>query len=82
MAIIQSNPEIHTPMYKTLINWLAATLGLVSVTDLIPIFVGVLSAAWIVIQLYGYLRYELPFKRAKLAAARKALEAGEVCETP
>jgi len=80
MNISPSSADMHSASSKTIINWLAATLGLVSVTDLIPLFVGVLSAAWITTQLYGYIRYELPLKRARLIAARKAIEDGEVCD--
>lgn len=61
--------ETLTPAAKTIINWLAAILGIGTFAQLVPVVVGVLSAAWISVQLYGYLRYDLPAKRAKLAAA-------------
>ncbi|MDP2262693.1 MAG: hypothetical protein Q8K24_05990 [Hydrogenophaga sp.] len=63
-------PEHHdhlTPVAKTIINWLAAILGVGTFAQIVPVLVGVLSAAWIAVQLYGYLRYDLPAKRAKLA---------------
>jgi uncharacterized membrane protein YGL010W len=48
------------------IDWIAAVLGIGTVVGLVNLGVGVLSAAWIAVQLYGYWRYELPMKRAKL----------------
>lgn len=60
-----------TPAVKTFVNWLAAILGIGTFAQLVPIVVGVLSSAWISVQLYGYLRYDLPAKRAKLAAAQR-----------
>lgn len=48
------------------IAWIAAVLGIGTVVGLVNLGVGVLSAAWIAVQLYGYWRYELPMKRAKL----------------
>ncbi len=50
---------------KTL-DWIAAVLGIGTVVGLVNLGVGLLSAAWIAVQLYGYWRYELPMKRAKL----------------
>jgi hypothetical protein len=32
----------------------------------VPVAVGVLSGVWVTVQLYGYVKYELPVKRAKL----------------
>lgn len=61
--------ETLTPAAKTFINWLAAILGIGTFAGLVSVVVGVLSGAWIAVQLYGYLRYELPIKRAKLKAA-------------
>lgn len=55
---------------KAVINWIAAGLGIGTFAQLVPVIVGVLSGAWIAVQLYGYLRYELPIKRAKLAATQ------------
>jgi hypothetical protein len=63
------NHETLTPAVKNIINWVAAILGVGTFAQLVPIIVGVLSSAWIAVQLYGYLRYDLPAKRAKLAAA-------------
>lgn len=58
---------------KTGINWIAAVLGIGTFAGFVSLVVGLLSGAWIAVQLYGYLRYELPIKRAKLAAARRGL---------
>ena len=63
------NHEHLTPAMKTVVNWIAAVLGIGTFAGLVSVVVGVLSGAWIAVQLYGYLRYELPIKRAKLATA-------------
>jgi hypothetical protein len=36
-----------------------------------------LSAVWLSVQLYGYLMYEIPHKRAKLRSALRELEEEE-----
>lgn len=61
------------PVVK-LFNYVAATLGIGTFLGLVNMVVGVLSALWLGVQLYGYMRYELPKKRAELKAALKALE--------
>jgi hypothetical protein len=53
----------------TFVNWLAALLGIGTFVGLVNVVVGVLSACWIALQLWGYWHYELPLKRAKLKAA-------------
>ncbi len=66
----------HTAVtIKTLINWLAAVLGIGTFAGLVSVVVGMLSGAWIAVQLYGYLRYELPAKRARMAALQDGGEA-------
>lgn len=68
------NDQAHlTPHAKTVFSWIAAALGIGSVADFVPIFVGVLSAGWLVTQIYGYFKYDLPLKKVKLEAARKGL---------
>jgi hypothetical protein len=51
---------------KHFVNWVAALLGLGTFAQVVPVAVGVLSGVWVTVQLYGYLRYELPMKRAQL----------------
>lgn len=79
------DPQTHTvdanqasdhvmPFVKTVVNWLAAILGLGTLAQVVPVIVGVLSALWIAVQLYGYLWYEIPLKRARLAASRSQKE--------
>jgi hypothetical protein len=51
---------------KHFVNWLAAILGLGTFAQVVPVAVGVLSGVWVTVQLYGYVKYELPVKRAKL----------------
>lgn len=66
---MNDHQEHLTPALKTVVNWIAAMLGIGTFAGLVSVVVGVLSGAWIAVQLYGYLRYELPIKRAKLKAA-------------
>lgn len=63
---VASTAEPFAPAVKQFVNWAAAILGVGTFAQIVPLVVGVLSAAWIAVQLYGYLRYELPAKRAKL----------------
>lgn len=55
------------------VNWLAAVAGIGTWLGFVNIVVGILSAGWLSIQLYGYIRYELPHKKAKLQAAQREL---------
>ena len=50
---------------KTAISWLAAFLGIGTFLGFINLAVGLLSAAWLTVQLYGYIRHELPMKRMR-----------------
>ena len=56
------------------INYIAATLGIGSFLGLVNLAVGVLSAIWLTVQLYGYVRYELPIKHYRREQARRAAE--------
>lgn len=56
------------------INYIAATLGIGSFLGLVNLAVGVLSAIWLSVQLYGYVRYELPIKHYRREQARRAAE--------
>lgn len=58
------------------INYIAATLGIGSFLGLVNLAVGVLSALWLMLQLYGYIRYELPIKHYRREQARRAMERG------
>ncbi len=53
------------------LSYVAATLGIGSFLGLVNLAVGVLSALWLAMQLYGYLRYELPLKKYRLERARR-----------
>ncbi len=60
---------------KDLISYMAALLGIGTFAGMVNIGVGVLSGCWLAYQLYTGIRYDLPIKRAKLAAAlRKEIE--------
>lgn len=54
---------------KDLISYMAALLGIGTFAGLVNVGVGVLSGCWLAYQLYTGIRYDLPIKRAKLAAA-------------
>jgi hypothetical protein len=61
---IQSHAENPTPIMKAL-NWIAALLGVGTFLQIVNLAVGVLSACWLVLQAYGYWKYELPIKRER-----------------
>ena len=64
------------PALLKAINYIAATLGIGSFLGLVNLAVGVLSALWLSVQLYGYIRYELPIKHYRREQARRAMERG------
>lgn len=55
------------------VNYVAAVAGIGTWLGFVNIVVGILSAGWLSIQLYGYIKYELPHKRARLIAAEREL---------
>ena len=55
----------HALTVKAVVNWLAAALGIGSFLGLVNLIVGVLSATWLGVQLYGYLVHDLPMKRMR-----------------
>lgn len=70
MAHDPQHMETVSAPIKTLANLLAAVLGIGTFAGLVNLLVGVLSASWLVYQLYVAIVYELPIKRAKLQAVR------------
>ena len=72
---IDSATTAHPVVVKA-INYIAATLGIGSFLGLVNLAVGVLSALWLSVQLYGYIRYELPIKHYRREQARRAMERG------
>ena len=67
---------------KTVISWLAAFLGIGTFLGCVNLAVGLLSAAWLVVQLYGYIRHELPMKRMRKQLLRRQVEANVTCPAP
>lgn len=61
---------------KNIVNWLAAFLGLGTFLGVVNLAVGVLSAAWLGVQIYGYLAHELPMKRMRKQMLKRDLERG------
>ena len=62
------------PFAMKAINYIAATLGIGSFLGLVNLVVGVLSAAWLGVQLYGYLVHELPMKRMRKKILQRELD--------
>lgn len=60
----------HTPWLKAAINYTAAILGIGTFLGFVNLMVGLLSAGWLGIQIYGYLTQELPMKKLR----RKIME--------
>ena len=54
--------QTDTNTVKALVNWVAAFLGIGTFLGVVNLAVGVLSAAWLTVQIYGYMVHELPLK--------------------
>lgn len=67
---------------KTVISWLAAFLGIGTFLGFVNLAVGLLSATWLLVQLYGYIRHELPMKRMRKQLLRRQLDADATCPVP
>ena len=52
--------QTDTNTAKAVINWVAAFLGIGTFLGVVNLAVGVLSAAWLTVQIYGYMVHELP----------------------
>ena len=74
-------PE-HAMTAKSVVNWLAAFLGIGTFLGFINLMVGLLSAAWLCVQLYGYVQHELPMKRMRKQILRRELERGQTRPAP
>ena len=71
------NGLIHntdTSTVKAFVNWAAAFLGIGTFLGVVNLAVGVLSAAWLTVQIYGYLVHELPMKRMRKQLLKRQLE--------
>lgn len=71
------NGLIHntdTGTVKAFVNWAAAFLGIGTFLGVVNLAVGVLSAAWLAVQIYGYLVHELPMKRMRKQLLKRQLE--------
>lgn len=64
----------HALTLKSVVNWIAAFLGIGTFLGFVNLVVGVLSAAWLAVQLYGYIKHELPMKRMREQILRRELE--------
>ena len=52
--------------FVSFLTWLATALGLGTLIGIVNVSVGLLSAAWIVIQINNYYKYTLPINRAQI----------------
>ena len=66
--------QADTNTVKALISWAAAFLGIGTFLGVVNLAVGVLSAAWLAVQIYGYLVHELPMKRMRKQILKRQLE--------
>ena len=66
--------QTDTNTLKALINWAAAFLGIGTFLGVVNLAVGVLSAAWLAVQIYGYLVHELPMKRMRKKILQRELD--------
>ena len=64
------------PIFKAFVSWLAAALGIGTFLGLVNLAVGILSATWLAVQLYGYLAHELPMKRMRKQMLKRELDRG------
>lgn len=65
--------EHHNTTMETVrvaLSYIAALLGVGTFAGFVSVGVGVLSGMWLAYQLYVAIKYDLPIKRAKLAAIR------------
>lgn len=67
---------------KSVISWFAAFLGIGTFLGFVNLAVGLLSAAWLLVQLYGYIRHELPMKRMRKQFLKRQIEANAICPVP
>lgn len=66
--------QTDTMTAKSIVNWLAALLGIGTFLGFVNLAVGVLSAAWLAVQIYGYLVHELPMKRMRKQLLKRQLD--------
>lgn len=72
----------HAATAKSVVSWLAAVLGIGTFLGLVNLAVGVLSAAWLAVQIYGYLKHELPMKRMRKRLLKCELDRARGCVEP
>ena len=64
----------NTVFMKNAISYLAAFLGIGTFLGFVNLVVGLLSAGWLFIQIYGYIVHELPMKQINKKLKRIELE--------
>ena len=66
--------QTDTNTVKAIVNWVAAFLGIGTFLGVVNLAVGVLSAAWLSVQIYGYLVHELPMKKMRKQMLKRELD--------
>lgn len=69
--VIEQQAQDPGPMVKVA-NYVAAALGIGTLLQLVNVVVGVLSAMWLLVQLWSFFKYERP--RKKMALEREMAE--------
>lgn len=64
----------HTITAKTVIDWIAAFLGFGTFLGVVNLAVGLLSAMWLAVQLYGYIAHEIPMKRMRKKILQRQID--------
>ena len=67
---------------KSFINYVAAFLGIGTFLGFVNLAVGLLSAGWLAVQVYGYIIHELPIKKLRKEILKAQLEQGQFCLPP
>lgn len=55
--------QAHT--IKLFVSYIAAVLGIGTFLGFVNLVVGMLSASWLAVQIYGYMVHELPMKKLR-----------------
>lgn len=71
--LIEQNAHDPSPLVRFL-NYLAAVLGIGTFLQVVNVVVGVLSATWLMVQLWGWFKYERPRKLIELERGMIDLE--------
>jgi hypothetical protein len=77
---VNDNDMLFVAQLKTIVNGVAAALGIGTALGFINFFVGIASAFWLLLQLYDYFKYDRPLKKSKFRQM-KDFEATQLYDT-